>query len=297
MVGTLFTRYSRTDVLASLYCIVLLVALFTSSCYWAPTPLDIPSHALESIYPALATSRPTLDLRSLLNAPPEPTATTAAPTPRVTYSARLERPKRCWCAPVDIFEPFNMTQWEQRSSVLVFVKQGFWDWLMDEEAERAESNQDTAPSSKGSNKSKKDSSQHQGTDSSLPESSEQSPAPSMSWRTKWNALSSYFSSRSPVGRNNPTVKSKLGGPPGRLDVKHKPAVRAPVDPLPKVGLLTTPTTPTPTATPLPTATATEASPATETASKAEPSLRWWQKQYDLRPYGGAVVVDFRWGRG
>ncbi|CAE6511865.1 unnamed protein product [Rhizoctonia solani] len=261
-----------------LYCIVLLVALFTSSCHWAPTPLDIPSHALESIYPSLATSRPTIDLQSLLNASePAPTPTNAAPTPRVTYSARLERPKRCWCTPYNIFEPFNATKWDQRASVLVFVKQGLWDWLVDQEAEPDQAT--------GATTSQQTTDSEQVDGSSITASPASTiPAPT-TWRTKWNALSSYFSSR-PTEQKEPTT------PKIRLDGKIKPPVRAPLNPVSKH---------TPTATPTATATPTEAiptqTPASVVVGKEQEQLPWWQKQYDLRPHGGGVVVDFRWGRG
>ncbi|KAH7330577.1 hypothetical protein B0J17DRAFT_678687 [Rhizoctonia solani] len=262
-----------------LYCIVLLVALFTSSCYWAPTPLDIPSHALETIYPTLATSRPTIDLQSLLNASePAPTPTDATPTPRVTYSARLERPKRCWCTPYNIFEPFNATRWDQRASVLVFVKQGFWDWLVEQETEPDQTT-GVIPSEQTPDSDQVDGS----TVTALPTST--TPAPT-SWRTKWNALSSYFSSRSAEQKGGSTPKMRPEG-------KVRPPVRAPLDPVSK---------------PIPTATATATATATPTKAiptptqtlidiKGQENLPWWQKQYDLRPYGGGVVVDFRWGRG
>ncbi|CEL52726.1 hypothetical protein RSOLAG1IB_11069 [Rhizoctonia solani AG-1 IB] len=261
-----------------LYCIVLLVALFTSSCYWAPTPLDIPSHALESIYPSLATSRPTIDLQSLLNASePVPTPSVAASTPRVTYSARLERPKRCWCSPQNIFEPFNTTRWDQRASVLVFVKQGFWDWLV--EQEESDQTTDTTASQQTTSSEQVDES----STTASPTSTTTNPT---SWRTKWNALSSYFSSRSVEQKNEPTPKN-------RPENKVKPPVRAPLE-VPKP-------TPTPTPTATPTATPTEATPTQTLASAAtereQEKLPWWQKQYDLRPHGGGVVVDFKWGRG
>ncbi|CAE7075393.1 unnamed protein product [Rhizoctonia solani] len=249
-----------------LYCIVLLVALFTSSCHWAPTPLDIPSHALESIYPSLATSRPTVDLHALLNVS-EPTPTLNA-APRVTYSARLERPKRCWCTPYNIFEPFNTTRWDQRASVLVFVKQGFWDWLVEQdEPDQATDTTTPQPTT--------DPEQVQESVITLPAST--IPAPT-SWRTKWNALSSYFSSRPTEQKASSTFKIR---PDGRI----KPPVRAPLDSVSK---------PTPTATATPTTTPTQTQ---VPINSGQEQLPWWQRQHDLRPHGGGVVVDFRWGRG
>ncbi|KAJ1310675.1 hypothetical protein OPQ81_009202 [Rhizoctonia solani] len=261
-----------------LYCIVLLVALFTSSCHWAPTPLDIPSHVLENIYPSIANSRPTIDLQSLLNATemaPSPTA--AAPTPRVTYSARLERPKRCWCTPYNIFEPFNTTKWDQRATVLVFVKQGFWDWLVDQETEPDQPTDITSP--------QQDTSSEETEEPSVTVAATSTNPTPTSWRTKWNALSSYFSSRATEQKDTSTPKSRPNG-------RTKPPVRAPLDPVSKP-------TPTPTATA--TATPIEAVPtqtqAPAVSEKGQEHLPWWQKQYDLRPHGGGVVLDFKWGRG
>ncbi|CUA73025.1 hypothetical protein RSOLAG22IIIB_10467 [Rhizoctonia solani] len=205
----------------------------------------------------------------LLNASePIPTPTGATPTPRVTYSARLERPKRCWCTPYNIFEPFNTTQWDQRASVLVFVKQGFWDWLVEQDTESDQTTTEPTEQTDGSSVT------------ALPTVT--SPAPT-SWRTKWNALSSYFSSRPTEPKEGSTLKT-------RPNPKAKPPVRAPLDSVSK---------PAPTPTPTATATPTEAAP-TRTQSvpvEKQEHLPWWQKQYDLRPHGGGVVVDFRWGRG
>jgi len=78
-----------------LYCILLLVALFTSSCYWEPIPmstLSIPPSALNLTYP-------------------EP--------PSVDYSSStlIRLVDRCWCdfGLTPFFDPFNNTRWEEVS--------------------------------------------------------------------------------------------------------------------------------------------------------------------------------------
>ncbi|KDQ17457.1 hypothetical protein BOTBODRAFT_574757 [Botryobasidium botryosum FD-172 SS1] len=78
-----------------LYCILLLVALFTSSCYWEPIPtstLSIPPSALNLTYPEL---------------------------PSVGYSSStlIRLVDRCWCdfGLTPFFDPFNNTRWEEVS--------------------------------------------------------------------------------------------------------------------------------------------------------------------------------------
>ncbi|KZV88030.1 hypothetical protein EXIGLDRAFT_751913 [Exidia glandulosa HHB12029] len=76
------------------YCIMLLSALFGSSCYWQPLATDY----LLARHPSLAP-------------PPEANITLPAYTPM---------PDRCWCDLYDsVFQPFNTTRWEQRALVRV----------------------------------------------------------------------------------------------------------------------------------------------------------------------------------
>jgi len=74
-----------------LYCILLLVALFTSSCYWEP----IPTSTL-SVTPSLNLTSPELS--------------------GVNYSSStlIRLVDRCWCdfALTPFFDPFNNTRWE-----------------------------------------------------------------------------------------------------------------------------------------------------------------------------------------
>ncbi|KAJ7102445.1 hypothetical protein B0H15DRAFT_814647 [Mycena belliarum] len=86
------------------YCIVLLVTLFFSSCYWQPFPIDSP-----------------------LSTPWAENITTFAEALNATIPSPYEAPlppvmrtlDRCWCDfwAGGFFEPYNVSQWE-RSSVL-----------------------------------------------------------------------------------------------------------------------------------------------------------------------------------
>ncbi|KAG0696273.1 hypothetical protein DFH29DRAFT_951859 [Suillus ampliporus] len=85
------------------YCIVLLAALFLSSCYWQSFPLEtrlsIPwSNNITTFYDALnATMPPDLNLHEYM-----------PPIIRVN--------DRCWCDFTSgIFEPYNMQKWEKES--------------------------------------------------------------------------------------------------------------------------------------------------------------------------------------
>ncbi|KAG8690510.1 hypothetical protein FRC11_011051 [Ceratobasidium sp. 423] len=155
--------------------------------------------------------------------------------------------------------------------------QGLWDWMVDQEADPDQATgATTSQQTTGSE-------QVDGTPiTALPASTIPTPT---TWRTKWNALSSYFSSR-------PTEQKEASIPKNRPDGKVKPPVRAPLGPVSKP----TPT-PTATATATPTEAAPTQTPAPIVTNKQQERLAWWQKQYDLRPLGGGVVVDFRWGRG
>ncbi|KAJ7171831.1 hypothetical protein C8R43DRAFT_979596 [Mycena crocata] len=86
------------------YCIVLLVTLFFSSCYWQPFPIDSP-----------------------LSSPWADNITTFAEALNATIATPYDKPlppvmrtlDRCWCDfwVGGFFEPYNVSQWE-RSSVL-----------------------------------------------------------------------------------------------------------------------------------------------------------------------------------
>lgn len=84
----------------SFYCIVLLTALFVSSCYWQPLPIDSPlstpfSDTIKTFADALNASAPNV-FQSLQ-------------TPGI-----IKLMDRCWCdfSSGNLFEPFNLSKWE-----------------------------------------------------------------------------------------------------------------------------------------------------------------------------------------
>lgn len=98
--------------ITSFYCIILLTALFTSSCYWEP----VPTHSLfQIIVPDVS---PTAPLRYIPNATLEDQNTTPfwqeLPIPKLTTMV-----DRCWCELSGglFFEPFNGTSWQLSSLV------------------------------------------------------------------------------------------------------------------------------------------------------------------------------------
>ncbi|KAH8988222.1 hypothetical protein EDB92DRAFT_2068877 [Lactarius akahatsu] len=83
------------------YCIILLTALFLSSCYWQPVPL------ISSVSSSWATNATFATvLASVLTSP------IAAPLPAVIHLA-----DRCWCdvSSSQLFEPFDIARWERAS--------------------------------------------------------------------------------------------------------------------------------------------------------------------------------------
>ncbi|KAJ6573995.1 hypothetical protein DFH09DRAFT_1151639 [Mycena vulgaris] len=86
------------------YCIVLLVTLFFSSCYWQPFPIDSP-----------------------LSTPWADNITTFAEALNATIAAPYDKPlppvmrtlDRCWCDfwAGGFFDPYNVSQWEHSSVI------------------------------------------------------------------------------------------------------------------------------------------------------------------------------------
>ncbi|KAI9460122.1 hypothetical protein BJY52DRAFT_1263083 [Lactarius psammicola] len=83
------------------YCIILLTALFLSSCYWQPVPH---TSSVSSSWATNATFATVLT--SVLSSP------IAAPLPAVIRLA-----DRCWCdvSSSNLFEPFDIARWERAS--------------------------------------------------------------------------------------------------------------------------------------------------------------------------------------
>ena len=95
-------QYLTTHLISySFYCIILLTALFLSSCYWQPIPLD---SSLSSSWATNAT------VATVLTAVLSSSVT--APLPAVIRLA-----DRCWCdvSSSRLFEPFDIARWERTS--------------------------------------------------------------------------------------------------------------------------------------------------------------------------------------
>lgn len=85
----------------SFYCIILLTALFLSSCYWQPVPH---TSSVSSSWATNATFATVLT--SILSSP------LTTPLPEVIRLA-----DRCWCdlSSSNMFEPFDIARWERAS--------------------------------------------------------------------------------------------------------------------------------------------------------------------------------------
>jgi hypothetical protein len=98
---TVIASDSSHMISCSFYCIILLTALFLSSCYWQPVPLD---SSLSSSWATNAT------FATVLTAALSSSVT--APLPAVIRLA-----DRCWCdvSSSRLFEPFDIARWERAS--------------------------------------------------------------------------------------------------------------------------------------------------------------------------------------
>lgn len=93
------------------YCIILLTALFTSSCYWQPVPTDV---ILRSIFPNASNYETLLDA---LNATTYSNGSGQFGTDTTALPKLTLINDRCWCdlSTTGLFEPFNTTQWRLNS--------------------------------------------------------------------------------------------------------------------------------------------------------------------------------------
>ncbi|KAJ7480124.1 hypothetical protein B0H11DRAFT_2026622 [Mycena galericulata] len=204
------------------YCIVLLVTLFFSSCYWQPFPIDSP-----------------------LSTPWADNVTTFAEALNATLTTPYDKPlppvmrtlDRCWCDFWEggFFEPYNVSQWE-RSSVLKLA-----DEL--ERARKAELVESEAIQN-----------EEQTPIATTIELMPRTAAPEPSTRRKspvripvnvWNLINPYI--------QNALTAAELATPLFKMD---------------------------------------NVTEAASEPAKSLPALRW---EYDLRPYGLGVVMDFGWG--
>ena len=94
----------------SFYCIILLTALFTSSCYWQPVPTRA---LLQDVFPTVTSASPLL-YQSNASEPDNGTIPASELLPMPSLTKLLDR---CWCdlAGGHLFEPYNITLWQLTS--------------------------------------------------------------------------------------------------------------------------------------------------------------------------------------
>ncbi|KAF7986203.1 hypothetical protein HWV62_38628 [Athelia sp. TMB] len=88
------------------YCIVLLAALFISSCYWQPLPISSPL--------SVPWSQNITTFSEALNGSISGADFTLPPTANDEKPPIIKLMDRCWCdfTSGSLFEPFNVTRWE-----------------------------------------------------------------------------------------------------------------------------------------------------------------------------------------
>lgn len=212
---------SMTDVFHcySFNCMIVLTALFLSSCYWQPTPIDSPlsapwsenittfSQAFDAMVPANITiDKP--DVVQLLD--------------------------RCWCdiSSASFFKPFNMTKWES-DSLAAFIG----------EAVREQQAQIATPTFEAEKESSNSSV------SQMVATTNDSNPPSNSIR---RALRSFFTKSLSAKANEPTLLVE----PVVNDTVTMDMIKHTQTPVPK--------------------------------------LPWYQREYNLQPYGFDVTFEWGW---
>lgn len=217
------------------YCIVLLSAMFVSSCYWPPVPLESPltvpwSENITTYADALVALLPTL--------------------PEAMKPANVPMLDRCWCdiPSAGAFIPFNVTRWEQQSVLRLKGE------LEEKMKSREKDSEDVAAGS------------------SPRSQSTQPPPDEVEGRSR--LLSGIWESVWPFARES---AQNMTAPPliphnASLDLLS----RHPED-LPSVTDANNSTNPT----------------ALETLSQSL-SLPLLRREYDLRSYGFALILDFGW---
>ncbi|KZT06243.1 uncharacterized protein LAESUDRAFT_726064 [Laetiporus sulphureus 93-53] len=251
------------------YCIVLLSAMFVSSCYWPPVPLET---ALTMPWSENITTYGDA-LLSLLPDLPEDMMPTDVPM--------LDR---CWCdlSSTKLFEPFNVTQWELNS--VEKLKDELEHELnarrqMELAAQAAEAKREEPP----------EENEHESTPDAeaaelvrhAQEATEKRQGSMLSH--VWNAVTGWSISRkanTSTDTTPPTSPHLSIEPVPTIELpSHQPTLhsgsRPPVDP----GSKNSTSVPT----------------SGEERSRPEtPKLPLLRREYDLRPYGFALIIDFGW---
>ncbi|KAI0045741.1 hypothetical protein FA95DRAFT_1560870 [Auriscalpium vulgare] len=205
------------------YCIILLTALFLSSCYWQPVPIDTPVSSAWSI----ASNATITTFASAL------AAVAAESRPAVVRLA-----DRCWCemSASKLFEPFDIAKWES-ASVEALKEE------MEEERKFVEMLNATVGTLEGTS-----------ADTEEEGLVIDHPKPKKSHGGLFSSFKTPFSHR----KTTPTP-SPASTPP----------------------------------TPVAEEAAVEETPVPATPTEKLPLIR---REYDLRPYGLSMVVDFGWSR-
>lgn len=224
----------------SFYCIVLLTALFLSTCYWPPVALDtsltIPWSDNVTTY-----------ADALLSLMPE--------LPKEELPSDIAIVDHCWCdlSSGKFFEPFDMTRWEVES--VVRLKEELQTQHRQEQAKIEEA--------------------EQGQQESEAERDVQTPPDNV----KGNAVGASLSAAAKVSSMIDQLFSFLHV------TEVPPAVGTPVSAdAPSEAIAPTP------------AESSEPIPSPTTLPVPSTPLPLIRREYDLRPYGFEMVVDFGWTR-
>jgi len=213
------------------YCIMLLSALFMSSCYWPPVPLDSPlaipwSENVTTFADALSTLLPNI--------------------PEDLKPAEVSMADRCWCdlSSNGFFEQYNITEWELKS--LLRLKEDLEQKVRAREQEESplDAVHDTL-------------NEESGVSADVEERQK-------GFRDLWNTVWSFT--------RRPDVSP---APPLASNSTYETAPHVPQDPLRTQDSNTS----------------SIALPSPPKLSEKQPLLR---REYDLRPYGFSLVLDFGW---
>ncbi|TDL21261.1 hypothetical protein BD410DRAFT_310247 [Rickenella mellea] len=249
------------------YCMVLLSALFASSCYWQPLPLsaklaypisNITTYSEALLFnftsgSALAGHGAGVNATDAKGAAENGTGTTAMKLPHT-----IQLYDRCWCGigPAGIFAPFDVERWEHASIA---------------RARRAlapPSHPDSNTTSDAPNPSSSAS-----TDSSVSDATPPPTSVAEEKKTPLFPLAHYI-------RNVLWPAPRLSSPsPAPI---FSPSLAQPSTPPPSPTSTSTPSSP-------------EESPPSQSLNPHP--LPRFRREYDLRPYGVGVILDFGWGRG
>ncbi|KAK7040624.1 hypothetical protein R3P38DRAFT_3390582 [Favolaschia claudopus] len=213
------------------YCIVVLVTLFFSSCYWQPFPIDSPL------------STPWADNITTFAEALNATLTTPYDKPLPPVVSTLDR---CWCDfwGAGFFEPYNVSQWE-RASITKLAEELDREYKEELAALVNADDESTSDADESINMLEVEAMPRTTAPTSSPTARRSSSIRGVA-ESMWSVVHPYLESARSMAESSPLSPKNLT-----------------------------------TANPEP---------------KLEPSLAPLRWEYDLRPYGLGVVVDFGWTR-